>query len=1801
MTGNLGRDDTGSKCFNGGHEPTPEQHMHISSWGAAGAALCLLTAACSSDDSDAGTEQPAAQDTAADVGAQDSGADDAMSDASDTTAADTAGECPAGAGCACKENTDCDSALCIDTPDGRQCARSCVDACPDAGFRCAQVTSPTGDVASICVPTWGRLCDPCSDSKACEALGMKNPSCVDRGDAGAFCGAACSAEKDCPSDYLCADATSVEGVKSKQCTPLVGADCKCSKAASDAQLMTACYLQVTDKDGKKTGTCAGERKCASSGLTKCSAAAGEDEACDGKDNDCDGDTDEATCDDKNACTQDICDPEKTGDERCSHKKLTSACNADDNVCTVADVCEDGVCTPGSAKQCDDSNPCTLDVCDASKGCVQAPDNGAPCDDENPCTIGDICKAGGCAAGKPKSCVSSDVCVTAKCQQTTGKCELANQPEGLQCDDGTVCTKDDVCKAGACTGAVFVCDDSQACTDNKCDPIKGCQFIDNSIPCDDGNKCTTGDACQDGGCAGGKASTCDDGNPCTTDSCNAQTGSCDNPANTGPCGDGNACTVGDVCAAGKCKSGVVKNCDDSNPCTVDACDANNGDCANLPNAASCTDGDACTIGDACTGGSCQAGTPQACADNDACTADACDSASGKCASKPIPGCGGNCDKPADCDDKNPCTTNACVGGKCAFGANSAPCDDGKKCTLGDTCDGGACAAGPAPNCDDGQICTADTCDEGTGACAHKPLTTTCDDGDPCTLSDVCKAGKCAAGTTKDCSDSQPCTDDKCDGKTGDCQHPGNSAKCDDGNACTVGDTCAQGACVGGPAKSCDDKNGCTNDSCNAATGACSSAPNTAQCSDDDVCTVGDVCGKSACQPGAKKGCSDARPCTDDVCDKATGACSNPANTAACDDGDACTSGDQCGGGACQSGATKSCDDKDACSADSCNPTNGACSSKAIIGCGGNCASKADCDDKNPCTDDACSAGKCAVSANTKPCNDGDPCTLGDSCGSGHCQAGIARDCDDSNPCTTDSCGGAKGECAHQASAGKCSDDNACTAGDDCKAGSCAPGAAISCDDGKVCTNDVCNIADGSCAHLPNEITCTDGDACTLVDACKGGGCQPGATKDCDDKETCTVDSCNTATGACQNAAKSGPCDDNDACTGGDLCDGGACKPGTPKGCQDGNVCTDDACDSKTGACVFTANAAKCTDNNACTLIDVCTKSACKPGAPAKCDDSDACTTDKCAPDSGKCVSVPIIGCGGNCGSADDCKDGNPCTDDACTAGKCAFSNNTAACDDNKPCTVADVCAGGSCQSGGLKDCDDGNTCTNDSCDWQTGKCQHVNNTNACTDGSVCTTGDVCDGGKCVAGGPKICKDTDVCTDDKCDAIKGCQFPHNTAPCVDNVKCTVNDVCKAGKCTSGPPKDCDDGRDCTIDTCNGGNGECYSNNAAWGAPCAGGKGVCEYSTCWEYKFLQLKTLTVGYNSHACGVRSDDLAICWGLNQYGQLGTGSTAPVTVADTPVKGLGKVLDVGPGENRSCAVTMAGVVKCWGQNITGALDPNGGATKAVPEPTTIAGLPTATRVLMGYHYSCAMTAAKEYWCWGTNAIGQFGTGADTAKLQSTKPWTPIKVDNLKGMDGVKLAPNGGCGFKAGKSFCWGQNAYGRFGIGEGNMPDLFGPGGFGDKGVVMTGVSFTFATLSTANTLLIAGRNENGQCGTGDTVHVSSPKTPPGLPPIAMFGVGVNMAVAITTAGELWSWGGQSGGQLGDSTSAPKLVLKPTKVPGFQDLVDVQVAPAATCVRKKDGSTWCFGSNGPAQLTGPYNPWVPYSPRQIVESKTKLQ
>jgi Dictyostelium (slime mold) repeat len=697
--------------------------------------------------------------------------------------------------------------------------------------------------------------------------------------------------------------------------------------------------------------------------------------------------------------------------------------------------------------------------------------------------------------------------------------------------------------------------------------------------------------------------------------------------------------------------------------------------------SCDDGDPCTTDDRCVGvcvdGICLgdecAGTA-GCSDGDACTDDSCDPGVG-CVHARIA-----------CDDQNVCTSDDCdPQSGCTHAAIS--CEDGDACTT-DTCDATLGCRHEAVTCDDGDRCTADSCNPETG-CVYTDISNSCDDHDACTT-DSCDPGTGCTTVPTSCDDQDACTTDTCDPQSG-CTHA--PVSCDDQDACTADSCDAILGCRHAPI-ACDDGNRCTADSCNSQVG-CVYTDISASCEDHDACTSERCDPQEGCLYQAV-GCDDHDACTDDVCVSPTGCIHPPHN---CDDHDACTI-DSCNPSTGCTYVPVSCDDHNVCTNDVCNPGTGCLPPDPAI--------NKKCDDGDPCTVfDACDAGG-GCHGTPMQCPD-DACSTHKVCVDGECQGGTGIDCSDGNPCTVDSCDLSKDGCQHIPTAALCEDGDPCTAKSCDKDDGCvkSPLTGPSCDDGDACTvGDTCQA--GKC--VPGQRTKCADTPCFRERVCLAGTCVGGAPVQCDDRLNCTLDSCDPNRGCvftpnddlcvdagpcfagvcdprtgCRQEPLTGPsCDDGNGCTENDHCTAGSCG-GRPVSCPaDAFDCTTDKCldgacrhvptdtlcdagDCELGVCrptdagadkhgcvaVPVAEGEACTDDGFACTDDVCTGRQClHVPIDNRCGDPEECTRLVCSPERdgsnpAGCVVAPLDAL-----SAAVCaEDGDPCTDDLCSSGRC----------------------------------------------------------------------------------------------------------------------------------------------------------------------------------------------------------------------------------------------------------------------------------------------------------------------------------------------------------------------------------------------------------------------------------------------------------------------------------------------------------------------------------------------------------------------
>ncbi len=295
------------------------------------------------------------------------------------------------------------------------------------------------------------------------------------------------------------------------------------------------------------------------------------------------------------------------------------------------------------------------------------------------------------------------------------------------------------------------------------------------------------------------------------------------------------------------------------------------------------------------------------------------------------------------------------------------------------------------------------------------------------------------------------------------------------------------------------------------------------------------------------------------------------------------------------------------------------------------------------------------------------------------------------------------------------------------------------------------------------------------------------------------------------------------------------------------------------------------------------------------------------------------------------------------------------------------------------------------------------------------------------------------------------------------------------------------------------------------------------------------------HACALSATGGVKCWGRNNRGQLGGGTAsdqnAPVDVAGLPEQ----ITAIAAGKEHTCALTIRGGVKCWGANDSGQL--GDGTTSDNGKPVDVLGLTKGvSAIAAGGGHTCALGRNGALKCWGSNRYGQLGDG--TLENRSA----PVEVSGLTaGVHSIAAGGSHTCAIVSGTVLkCWGWNAFGQ--LGDSTPTDRNTPVDVrwlaGTAAYVSAGADYTCAIMRAGN-LRCWGNNEFGQLGDG-TVKVRH--TPVGVlgfqSKVLLLATGYYTTCAVTVDGTMKCWGNNLYGQLGNGAKSNSSV--PVDVIGLE-------------------------------------------------------
>ncbi|MEE0763138.1 MAG: dockerin type I domain-containing protein [Acutalibacteraceae bacterium] len=294
--------------------------------------------------------------------------------------------------------------------------------------------------------------------------------------------------------------------------------------------------------------------------------------------------------------------------------------------------------------------------------------------------------------------------------------------------------------------------------------------------------------------------------------------------------------------------------------------------------------------------------------------------------------------------------------------------------------------------------------------------------------------------------------------------------------------------------------------------------------------------------------------------------------------------------------------------------------------------------------------------------------------------------------------------------------------------------------------------------------------------------------------------------------------------------------------------------------------------------------------------------------------------------------------------------------------------------------------------------------------------------------------------------------------------------------------------------------------------------------------VRAVSLGDRHSAAITETGDLYI-WGYNDEGQLGNGTNGDYYIV-TPTKIMSNVKAVSLSDSHSAAITETGDLYMWGRNNYGQL--GDGTTTDRYVPTKI--MNNVKAVSLGGSHSAAITETGDLYTWGVNSFGQLGVGisgfdnGDSCRVTPTKIMSNIKAVSLEGSNSAAITEDGDL-------YMWGWNRQGQ--IGDGTTTDRYSPTKImNNVKAVSLGISHSAAIIEPGD-LYTWGWNALGQLGNGtagyDTYedysddYIVTPKKV--MSAVKTVSLGVNFSGAITEPGDLYMWGDNEWGQIGDGTA----------------------------------------------------------------------
>ncbi len=276
-------------------------------------------------------------------------------------------------------------------------------------------------------------------------------------------------------------------------------------------------------------------------------------------------------------------------------------------------------------------------------------------------------------------------------------------------------------------------------------------------------------------------------------------------------------------------------------------------------------------------------------------------------------------------------------------------------------------------------------------------------------------------------------------------------------------------------------------------------------------------------------------------------------------------------------------------------------------------------------------------------------------------------------------------------------------------------------------------------------------------------------------------------------------------------------------------------------------------------------------------------------------------------------------------------------------------------------------------------------------------------------------------------------------------------------------------------------------------------------------EIKSITGG-GSHTCGLLNNGSVVCWGSNNYGQIGNGSSGGYALNPVFVNTTESFVSIAAGGSHTCGLLTNGSMMCWGNNDYGQIG-NGSKGTAL-NLVLVNSTESFVSIAAGAAHTCGLLNNGSMMCWGQNNDGQIGDGSSWEDRLN-----PVFVNTTESFVSIDTGYSHTCGvLNNGSAMCWGSNDYGT--IGDGTTTQRNNP-----------------VFVNTTESFVSMGEGEHHTCG-------------------------------LLNNGSAMCWGGNIQGQIGDGSGTNR--LNPVFVNTTESFVSIGVGGSHTCGVLNNGSAMCW-------------------------------